>query len=251
MKLTILGSGTLYPKKDRKPAAFLLKTESAKFLLDCGFGTIARLVEMQIDPREISGIFISHFHTDHFADAFSLIHSRFVADLYEEKKEHRKIPFWGPRGTEERYKNWRKIFWPEPAEAYLLEFNENTGEFGFEDMIIRTFVVRHVPYFESVGIRIESAGKVLIYPGDIGSNTDLREMVEISRNADLLLIEPGSEKPTPNHFTIEQTQKLSGAANVKKTVFIHIRPNDEDRVRKFVEGSDKFEMGKDGMEIVI
>lgn len=251
MKITILGSGTMFPEKERKPAAFLLETSSAKFLLDCGFGTVTRLADMGIDAREISGVFISHFHTDHFSDAFPLVHARFVGDLYEGKKEHRPLPFWGPRGLEERFKKWREIFWPEPAETYPVEFNENTGEFGFEDIIIRTFVVRHVPYFESIGARISAGDKSVVYPGDIGSDNDLDEMVGNAMNADLLLVEPGSEKPTPNHFTIEQTQNLAGAANVKKTVFIHIRPNDEERVKKFVEGRDKFEMGKDGMEITL
>ncbi len=58
MKLTILGSGTLLPTKERLPSSFLLETKESKILLDCGHGAIARLVELGYDPREIDGVFI-------------------------------------------------------------------------------------------------------------------------------------------------------------------------------------------------
>ena len=70
MKLTVLGSGTMMLKKDKFPSSFLLEEGDIKLLLDCGFGAIARLSEMDMDLRQINAVFISHFHASSTTPAF-------------------------------------------------------------------------------------------------------------------------------------------------------------------------------------
>lgn len=253
MKLTILGSGTMLPTKSRFPSAILLESKKTKILLDYGHGTLARLTEVGIDPRDIDLIFISHFHTDHFGDAFNLVHSRFVGDLYQ-KKENQKLIFWGPKTIKGRFQKWREIFWVEPNEDYPVKFFEGKGKYNIKDISFEVFDINHVRWFQSVGIKLRSdTGKIIAYPGDVGSGQDFGELVKNVYEADLLIIEPGFEKETFNHFTLGQTEQLVTMAKVKKTVFTHLRPlkEEEKRVRKFIKNNPKYLLAEDKMLLKI
>lgn len=51
MLLTILGSGTAIPVPDRFPAGYLLQTQTAQVLIDCGPGVLRRLAQLpQLEP---------------------------------------------------------------------------------------------------------------------------------------------------------------------------------------------------------
>jgi ribonuclease BN (tRNA processing enzyme) len=252
MKLTVLGSGTMLPTKKRFPSSFLLEVGGKKILLDCGHGAIARLTQIGIDLRDIDLVFISHFHTDHFGDAFNLVHSRFVGDLYEEKL-HKELTFLGPKTIEARFRNWRMIFWPEPNEEYPLKFLEGTREFFLDDIRITLFPVIHVRWFRSVGIIIEYQGKKLVYPGDVGSQQDFDELIEMARDAHLLVIEAGFEHMTPNHFSVAQIRKLVHEAHVKKALIVHLRPmpEEEARIERLISSENRYLMANDMMWIEI
>lgn len=246
MKLVVLGSGTMLPTSRRSPSAFLLETEKARILLDCGHGTLARLVELGIDPRDITAIFASHFHTDHIGDLFNLVHARFVGDLYQ-RREHRLLTLIGPEGLEKRYRKWREISWPELGEEYPLEFWEGTLASTIADASLQTFPVAHVPWFGSVGIRLKIKGKTIVYPGDVGSAHPLDDLVERAKNAHLLIIEAGYPHRTPNHFTLEQAEEVARLANVERVLIVHMRPlpEEEERVAHFVSTRDTFIVAED------
>lgn len=251
MKLTILGSGILFPTKERFPSSFLLEEGNVKILLDCGHEAIARLVELGFDVRDIDAIFISHFHADHIGDAFNLVWSRFVGDLYEGKERHKPLIFFGPKTLRERFYKWREIFWLEPGEEYPLEFHEGEFEYALGDINLKTFPVKHVPWFESVGVRINVKGKIIVYPGDIGSSHDFDDLVSRVQDADLLLIEAVADRPSPNHFMLEQAVELSKKANVKKTVIVHIKPiaQWQERAKRFIKDKPNFTLAEDKMVI--
>ncbi len=247
MKLTVLGSGTNFPTQRRFPSSFLLEEGGTKLLLDCGHSTLARLTELGLDPRELDGVFISHFHPDHFGDAFNVVVARFVGDVYEKKKPAKPLLFLGPPTLEERFKTWRTLFWPEPNDQYPLTFHEGVGKHRVGEIQIETFPVKHVPWFESVGIRVTVGGKVLVYPGDIGSSHNFSDLVKTARGADVLMIETGYPERTPNHWTLAQTAELVDAAGIKKVLLVHLR-HTEDQEREaqaFVEQYPWAEIAED------
>lgn len=252
MRLTILGSGTMLPTRRRLPSAFLLEEDKKKVLLDCGHGALARLAELEIDPREIDAVFISHFHTDHMGDAFNLVHARWLGDTYEDKK-HKPLVFFGPKTLQERFKKWREIFWPEPKEKYPLEFHEGEFEYKLGNIGIQTFPVKHVPWFDSVGARVNVNEKILVYPGDIGSSHNFEYLIKRTQDADLFLIEAGYENPTPNHFTFEQIEELVRKANIKQVLITHIKHTikEQERVKRFVQDRTSFRIAEDKMVLEI
>ncbi|MFA6099165.1 MAG: ribonuclease Z [Patescibacteria group bacterium] len=250
IKLTILGCGTMVPTKTSNPAGFLVETANKKILLDAGHGTIRRLTDTGYNIQDIDVVFISHFHTDHFGDAFSLVHSRWVDDAYRHRK-HKKLLFVGPRGINKRYRQWRKIFWPEPEEFYPLTFKEGSGNFKFNKLALKAFPVRHVRWFPSVGATLTLGGKKIVYTGDLGSRQNITELIKEVKETDLLIIEGASIQPTANHFTLQQVKTVASQAQAKKTLLVHVQPRLLAYAKKFCRTNKGFIMGRDGLKLTI
>ncbi|MDR1791887.1 MAG: ribonuclease Z [Bacteroidales bacterium] len=75
MFLRILGCGSATPTTLRNPSAFLLTFENKKriFLIDCSEGTQLRMRANGVRMQNITHIFISHLHGDHFFGLIGLL----------------------------------------------------------------------------------------------------------------------------------------------------------------------------------
>ncbi|MFW5998820.1 MAG: ribonuclease Z [bacterium] len=67
VKLTILGSGSIIPTPDRNHTSLWIRSGKNVFLWDCGEGTQKQLQIAGLSYMKIDKIFITHWHTDHFA----------------------------------------------------------------------------------------------------------------------------------------------------------------------------------------
>lgn len=220
--MTIIGSGKMMPTKERHPSCYLLEVGDRRILLDIGHTSLARLVDLGIDLQKIDTVFISHFHTDHFADFLPFVHSRWFDDLSRPGQKQSPLTVIGPESIKKRFSNLRKVFWVEPNEHYDIDFLEGERKLTIGDIKIELFEVKHVEWFQSLGIKITYQGKTFVYTGDIGSRHSLGALTKKVKNADLLLIESGYLKPVPNHFSIDQVIDVSSRAKVKKTIATHI-----------------------------
>ncbi|MCQ2370061.1 MAG: ribonuclease Z [Paludibacteraceae bacterium] len=72
-KLTILGSGSAVPARDRNSSAQILETHDKGFLIDCADGTQLQIMKYGAHTSRISHIFISHLHGDHFFGLIPLL----------------------------------------------------------------------------------------------------------------------------------------------------------------------------------
>ncbi|MBU0647633.1 ribonuclease Z [Patescibacteria group bacterium] len=249
--LKVLGSGTIVPTKDFNPPGYLLQIAGQKILLDCGFGIIRRLVDYGYSIQDIDHLFISHFHTDHFADAFNLIHARFVDDL-QNKRKHRKITISGPKGLKQRFKQWREIFWLEPKEHYPVKFIEGPIKFKTARISIELFLIQHVMWFPSVGIKIKYQNKKIVYTGDVSTDQDFHALTTKCYHADLLIIESSSDSENSlTHFNIQKVDALSKVSLVKKTLVVHVPEKIKRKIEKFCDLEDKLILAEDGMKIKI
>jgi ribonuclease BN (tRNA processing enzyme) len=250
--ITILGSGSMMPTT-RHPAGYLLEFQGKRILIDCGHTTIARLVDMGIDLHSINTLFISHFHTDHFSDAFPFMHARWVDDLSKPAEERQSEPLLiiGPKTLEERWNKLKEVFWPEPKENYGIKFLEGARELEIDGLKIEIFDVVHVSWFPSVGIKVSYGGKTFIYTGDLGSNHPIEDLVERVKNVDVLLIECGTIKPSASHFTIEQVIDLVDTAKVKRAFVTHISVQNEALIQEKVGSRKDIVIAQDNMKILI
>ena len=71
-KVTLLGTASAMPVRDRNQSAQALQVHGRFFLIDCGDGTQRQMVRFGVPLQRIDTVFISHVHGDHVygLDAF-------------------------------------------------------------------------------------------------------------------------------------------------------------------------------------
>ncbi|MBD3414001.1 MAG: MBL fold metallo-hydrolase [Candidatus Aminicenantes bacterium] len=80
-ELCFLGTGGAIPHKNRSNAALVLNSQEDLVLIDCPGDAFVKLKQMNLDPRCISSVFITHIHPDHVYGLPSLIHSLMLNDM--------------------------------------------------------------------------------------------------------------------------------------------------------------------------
>lgn len=71
--VSILGNGSAVPTAYQNPSSQLIKYKSLRFLVDCGEGTQMQFIKYGFSYRNLSHIFISHLHGDHYLGLAGLI----------------------------------------------------------------------------------------------------------------------------------------------------------------------------------
>ena len=86
MNITVLGSGTCVPSLNRSACSVLVTVNDTHLLLDCGPGTMRRLLEAGKTIFDISMILLSHFHPDHSAELIPFLFATKYPDGGRRKK---------------------------------------------------------------------------------------------------------------------------------------------------------------------
>lgn len=249
MKLHVLGSGTMMPTKKRFPSSYMLDAGSTRLLLDCGHLTLARLLERGVLFRDIEGVCITHFHTDHFSHLLPMVHAMWVDNLFTHRQPT-PLTVFGPSSLAERWKKLKEVFWPE-QESYPVKFVEAGSAHALGSLTVSPFPVKHTENMPAQGYRITAAGHTLAYTGDIGSLHSLEELAEQVQGAHLLIIEAGSLTPTPNHLTVEQVLKLQQLSAVPRVLVTHIREQNLPTIREKIGANKHLTIAEDGMTVDI
>ncbi|UBM63238.1 ribonuclease Z [Candidatus Sulfidibacterium hydrothermale] len=94
-EITILGNGSAVPTSWQNPTAQMVRYGRQRFLVDCGEGTQMQMIRYNISYRNLSHVFISHLHGDHY---FGLVGLISTLHLYG-----RQVPLhvYGPEPLEE------------------------------------------------------------------------------------------------------------------------------------------------------
>lgn len=103
MKAILLGTGSPVPLINRAGTSFLVSTGEERVLIDCGPGTVTRLLEYGIHPGSIDRLFFTHHHVDHNADFYHFLvtcitRGGTISGIY------------GPEGTESLLESMYEIY---------------------------------------------------------------------------------------------------------------------------------------------
>jgi ribonuclease BN (tRNA processing enzyme) len=231
LRITVLGKSPSWTDAGGACSGYLIETEQTKVLLDCGNGVFGKLRE-HVDYTEIDAVIISHLHADHFLDLVPYSY----ALIYAPRQQPVPVHIW--EGTDNPARP-RLIAPPHARET----FQRVVGSWGSDDLIESAFQLEEyagghlvevgdirarfhaVPHFiETFAVRISGAGS-----GDLVYSADTRpgeEIVDLARNADLLLIEGTLPRPERTgirgHLTPEEAGEHARQAGVKRVVITHI-----------------------------
>jgi len=217
MRLTILGSGTAVPMLERNCAGYLLQIDKNKLLFDSGAGTIRRLLELKFDLFKIEHIFYTHLHNDHINELGAIIWGNNYGGTRK-----KALNLYGPKGFR-RYFNIliKKILKPTKINFKINVKELKNSTIKIRNIKIKTHGTKHSTTTKSIAYRIEHKNKSLVYTGD----TDYcNETIQISKNADFLLMECSLSKKVEGHLTPSLAGKIAAKANVKTLILTHFYP---------------------------
>jgi ribonuclease BN (tRNA processing enzyme) len=230
MKLTILGSGTGIPTKERSAAGYVITINEKNYVFDSGPGTIRRLCEAGIDPVSINHFFYTHLHLDHIADLFPIL---FANKNVFRNRSRAPIHLYGPKGFRNFYLTMAQAvenqILADNYRIYLRELSDERLEFS--GWHITTCHVNHSKH--SLAYRIDVAnGGSLVYSGD----TDVSEnLIKLAHQCHVFILDcafaEGLKKK--GHLIPSEAGKMAATANCKKLILTHLYPPvDEDGILK-------------------
>lgn len=219
MRLTVLGRCGGYPRTGEACSGYLVEAEDFRLCLDLGHGALSRLL-LHADVYSLGAVILSHLHPDHVAD---------LPALRVALRWGRRPPGWPGR---------LPVLAPAQAPGYFAHVTgeERLEEFEFfqipqaqpvelDRLRVRFVRTRHP--VDTYAVRLEAAGRVLVYTAD-GALAD--DVVELSRGADLLVAEAtlseayADRAEAAGHMTGSQAGTLARRAGVRRLLLTHFFP---------------------------
>ena len=224
MTVTILGSGTCVPSLARSSCSAMITTRNARILLDCGPGTMRRLLEAGSNIHDITHLFLSHFHPDHSSE---LVPFLFATKYPNRRLRSQPLTIVAGRGFLEFFNGLKSVYgnWIDIGEQLktIIEMDTVKAETRqFDDFTLISMPMAHND--ESIAYRVEDRNKrSVVYSGD----TDYTEnLVELARNVDLLICESAlpDNLHAKGHLTPSLAGKMAAKAAVRKLMLTHFYP---------------------------
>lgn len=210
-RLTVLGSCAAWPEPGRACAGFLLSHHDHHTVLDLGYGAASRLFT-HVAAKDLSAVVATHEHPDHIADLTAL------SRAWHDTAGATRLPLHCTPGVLHRLEAAE----PRPHPAKVFEVHTFAGETTLGPWRLTSAPLpHHVP---NHGVRLSSAEVTVTYSGDTGPSPLL---VELARDADVLICEATVDEPEPHLMTARDAGRIAASAGVHTLLLTHFWPGSD------------------------
>jgi len=271
-RVTLLGTGGPPPRVDRFGPSTLVEAGEEKFIFDAGRGALQRLYQLKIPFGDITGLFLTHLHSDHVVGFPDL----WLTGWNGQKWGQRTVPLrvWGPPETQEMMTHLQQAYQFDirirthyPKEGVAIVAQEFTDGVVYDENGVRViaFEVDHGRVKPAYGYRINYRGHSVVLSGDTRFNENV---IQFATGVDLLVHEvalmtdefmrtaKAASIIAGNHTTAEEAGKVFDRAKPKLAVYSHILEFGDPSLQDLIDGTRRayggpFEIGEDLMGIEI
>ena len=244
VSVKFLGSGDAFGSGGRLQTCILIEVSGTELLLDCGASALSSMKRFGVSTADIDKILITHLHGDHFGGIpFFILDSQLIS------KRTKPLLIAGPAGLKDRIHSAMEIMFPGSSrvkQKFQIEFLElQAGVRSEIDQVLVTAAgVAHTSGAPSYALRIEGAGKSIVYSGDTEWTDNL---IEIARGSDLFIAEAYFyEKKIKFHLDYHTLMEKKAELDCKRIILTHMS---DDMLRRI--DSLELEYAEDGKEIII
>jgi ribonuclease Z len=266
-KLTVVACGTGGPMPSARAQSCIAVFAGGRFFLfDAGDRAAHSLEVLNLPVRDLSAVFITHFHSDHIADLGEVTSRSWILG-----RSTGKLPVYGPEGLErvvdgfnliyaldDRYReahHGTEIFKPGTGGMKAHPFADPgvSGKLVYDSggIKITAFTVDHAPIKPAVGYRLEYGGRVV---GISGDTVDTPGLAALASGADILVSDVLNETVTEDfecafqrmgetrnaqifsdirtyHIDVNSLAALAETAGVKTLMLVHMTPSPADQAQ--------------------
>ncbi len=138
MEVTILGTGSMVPTRERNHSGYLVLHNEEAILVDCGEGTQRQLRHAGISATKITRILITHWHGDHVLGLPGLLQSM-AANEYSGT-----LHIYCPEGTSHYFSRmWSSFAAQEGRMQVKVEDIKERNFLNLRDLSFEAFPMRH------------------------------------------------------------------------------------------------------------
>ncbi|MFM8868447.1 MAG: MBL fold metallo-hydrolase [Ilumatobacteraceae bacterium] len=241
MKVTLLGTGSPIPNPDRAGAATLLESGTQRLLVDAGRGVVMRMSAAGVLPVMLTGVVITHLHSDHITDLNDVITTHWIMTANDTP-----LRIYGPIGIDRVVQGILDVL--EPDISYRLEHHQDTltwrphvevtevapgDEFRLDELRVIVGRTNHQPVEPTVGYRVKHEDKSVVFGGDGIPCAELDQLclgadayVQTVMRDDLVRQVPSKRflDVLDYHSTVEQAAQTAARAGVSTFVMTHYIP---------------------------
>ena len=244
VEIRFVGSGDAFGSGGRFQTCIAIRTPEDLFLIDCGASSLVAMRQQQLRPRDVSKIFITHLHGDHFGGVpFFLLDAQFAS------KREAPLTIAGPPGLVERLEQAREVLFPGSSkinpgfEIRLVELKPRSPA-SLDGVQVTAFPAAHFSGAPSYSLRVEVEGKTFVYSGDTQWTDTL---IEASAGADLFACECYAfDKDVPLHNNYASIMENRSRMTCKRIIVTHMNEEMLSRVPEI-----ELEAAEDGMTVVL
>lgn len=192
-KLVLLGTGGgPTPKTERSPAANAIVVGDATYVIDASNGVARQMAHASLPFDSIRALGITHHHSDHNADAGTLLHLAWCANMREPVRTFGPAP-WSSM--------WKSFLEYSETDVKIRKKDEGRPDFAglvtaqdivdpgvvYEDDRVRISAawVNHPP-IPALAYRIDAEDRSYVISGD---TTPCQSLVDLAQGADVLVHE--------------------------------------------------------------
>ncbi|MGR3492635.1 MAG: MBL fold metallo-hydrolase [Shimia sp.] len=249
--LTLLGTkgGPAIRTGAAMPTASVLDMSGQRIVVDCGLAVTRGLVDQGMELRDLTTIFITHLHSDHYLELGPLLHTAWTAGLKT------PVTVFGPPGLDRYLTRFLAAMEDDislriadegrPPLAPLIDVRTMTpGPVTTLDGIeVSALRVDHPPLEDCFALSFRSADHHVVMSGD---TAPLDAMVDFAKGADLLVHEAMLDAALPalvarvgngtdalmrhlkrSHTTAQHAARIAQRAGVKRLALNHLLPSDD------------------------
>ncbi len=222
MDITVVGSGTVVPRVERRQSCVTVESGGELLVFDLGSGAVRGMLRADLAPFALDRIFFTHFHPDHTVDVVPLL---FSIKYGAQEERTRPLYLTGPEPFRDFWDSAANVWGEFMLGDYPTEVSELPhrcpSSLDLPGCRLSWAPAEHRP--ESIAYRLDGEGGAFVYTGD----TEYSEsVVELARAAHTLLIECSfpDASPVPGHLTPSSAARIASEAGVERVVLTHIYP---------------------------
>ena len=231
------------------PTSNLFCLNGQQIVVDCGLGVTKGLVDQGMQLKDLSLIFISHLHSDHYLELGPLLHTAWTAGLQT------PVTVYGPDGI---FAYWDHFLASMKADIDLRIADEgrpdlrelvsfhviDAGDVMLRDGVhVTAMRTVHPPLVDCFAFSFKTAATHVVFSGD---TAPLPALTDFARGADLLIHEAMLEEALPalmarvgngsekllqhmqrSHCCAHDAARLATDADVARLALNHLVPSDD------------------------
>jgi len=227
MEVTFLGVGEAFDEALPNTSLLIRCGEDkhpVTFLLDCGFTAPPQVWKEQTAVESLDGIWISHFHADHFFGLPALL-----VRFWEDGRK-RPLTILGQKGIGMHTRQCVDLAYPGFYEKirFPIEFQEVEPDQRLEFMGVTVQTAENEHSIRDLAVRLEIEGCSLFYSGDGRSTPQTKAL---AKGTQIVIHEAfHRDQAIHGHATVTETLNMAKACEASHVALVHIQRHERKQV---------------------